>query len=202
MAKIKQSPKLPAETRRNQLLTAAKTLFVKKGYRGTTIDEIARQAHLTKGAFYFYFKKKEDILLALVKSVAEVNRTALAEEARKGATPAQCLRLIIGLHCHGSAIDYGDLVDIWVQAWRIPRIRRYIVNHLKQAVDICARDMDTSGLPRGISKREMSVFIIGIVDGLSVMNMLMPKEVDLDRQVRLFEKLTRPTTGSYGKGGK
>ena len=202
MSKIKQSPKLPAETRRNQLMSAAKKLFVKKGYRGTTIDEIAREAHVTKGAFYFYFKKKEDILLALIKSVTEKNRAVMLKETRKGTTPGQFLRLLIGLHCHCDAIEYGDLVDIWVQAWRIPRIRRYIVDHLKQAVDFCGKNLDRSGLPPGITKREMCVLIIGIVDGLSVMNMLMPKEVNLDRQVLMFEKLTGACAAAARKGAK
>ena len=55
MAKIKQSPKMPAEVRREQLMMAARELFVKKGYRDTTTEEIARRARVTKGALYYHF---------------------------------------------------------------------------------------------------------------------------------------------------
>ena len=66
MPKIKQSPKLPPELRRHQLLKAARTLFVKKGYQGTTTEQIARRAGLTKGALYHHFTNKEDILMGLL----------------------------------------------------------------------------------------------------------------------------------------
>ena len=69
--KIKQSPKMPAEHRREQLLDAAGTLFMKKGYLGTTTEEVARKAGLTKGGLYFHFKNKEELLFELVKQMHE-----------------------------------------------------------------------------------------------------------------------------------
>lgn len=48
------------------ILNSAIELFVRNGYRATTIDQIAAKAGLTKGAIYFYFKTKEAILLTLL----------------------------------------------------------------------------------------------------------------------------------------
>ena len=42
-------------------------LFLEKGYHGTSIDEITRSADLTKGAFYWHFKSKEDLLRKIIK---------------------------------------------------------------------------------------------------------------------------------------
>lgn len=41
--------------------------FALHGYQGTTIDMIARAAGVTKGALYYYFKDKEDLLFAAVR---------------------------------------------------------------------------------------------------------------------------------------
>lgn len=49
------------------ILNSAIGLFVRNGYRATTIDQIAARAGLTKGAIYFYFKTKEAILLTLLE---------------------------------------------------------------------------------------------------------------------------------------
>lgn len=49
-----------------KILSGALALFVRIGYSGTTIDMIAANAKLTKGAVYFYFKTKEAILMALL----------------------------------------------------------------------------------------------------------------------------------------
>lgn len=46
----------------DRICDAALKLFVQKGYRATTIDEIARRGRLTKGAIYYYFKSKAQLL--------------------------------------------------------------------------------------------------------------------------------------------
>ncbi len=39
-------------------------LFVARGYEGTTLDDIAKAAGISRRTFFYYFKSKEDILLA------------------------------------------------------------------------------------------------------------------------------------------
>jgi len=50
-----------------RILTQAMKIFVEKGYHGTSIDDITRAAKLTKGALYWYFKSKEDLLKQIVE---------------------------------------------------------------------------------------------------------------------------------------
>lgn len=67
-----------AEHRPDELLDAALSLFVRKGYAHTSVAEIARAAGLSKGAVYLYFPSKQAILEALVeRAVAPVARRAL-----------------------------------------------------------------------------------------------------------------------------
>ena len=54
------------------LLAAALSLFVTRGYRPTSVEQIADTAGLTKGAVYFYFRNKEALLLALLDRVESV----------------------------------------------------------------------------------------------------------------------------------
>ncbi len=57
--------KYPEETV-EKILTAARRLFLEKGYEHTTIQDIVDQLDgLTKGAIYHHFKSKEEILAAL-----------------------------------------------------------------------------------------------------------------------------------------
>lgn len=57
---------LQRRTSTENILSGALARFVRIGYGGTTIDMIAADAKLTKGAVYFYFKTKEAILMALL----------------------------------------------------------------------------------------------------------------------------------------
>ena len=52
---------------RARLLQAAETIFVRDGYEGAELGEIAALAGRTKGAIYAQFKSKEDIFLALIE---------------------------------------------------------------------------------------------------------------------------------------
>src|SRR5437764_1135630 len=55
------------EPSREQLMAAAIDCFARLGYQGTTIDRIARDAGVTKGAVYYHFRDKEELLFEAVK---------------------------------------------------------------------------------------------------------------------------------------
>ena len=64
-----------AEATRRAVLAAARSLFGRKGYAQTSVDEIAEAARVTKGAVYHHFIGKE----ALFRAVhAEVEAEAQA----------------------------------------------------------------------------------------------------------------------------
>lgn len=51
---------------REKLLKSALKLYTEKGYHSTTVDEIAKNAGLSTGVAYRYFKNKKDMLLAAI----------------------------------------------------------------------------------------------------------------------------------------
>jgi len=53
--------------KQQQLITAAKELFCKHGVRRVTIEEICRQANISKMTFYKYFKDKWDIARSVLE---------------------------------------------------------------------------------------------------------------------------------------
>src|SRR5688572_17115475 len=61
VARILKKP----EIRSAELLDCAQRLFFERGYDGTTVNDIIREAGVSKGAFYHYFVSKEALLEAL-----------------------------------------------------------------------------------------------------------------------------------------
>jgi len=59
---------------RTLLIAAAETIFVRDGYEGAELGEIAALAGRTKGAIYAQFASKEDIFLALIEERTRVYR--------------------------------------------------------------------------------------------------------------------------------
>jgi AcrR family transcriptional regulator len=60
-----------AERVRTELLEAARTEFLRAGYHGATLDQIAATAGYTKGVVYSRFASKADLFLALLEERIE-----------------------------------------------------------------------------------------------------------------------------------
>ncbi len=71
--------------RRTQILEAARDRFTQKGVSNTTVDDIARAAHVAKGTVYLYYKSKDEMLRLIVDTDIEALRAvtipAIAGEA-------------------------------------------------------------------------------------------------------------------------
>jgi len=63
--------------------------FARHGYQATSIDRIAKAAGLTKGALYYHFKDKEELLFAAVKKrVGQFERRVVTDTANDDAPAA------------------------------------------------------------------------------------------------------------------
>ena len=56
------------EERPQEIMEAALAAFSEKGYAATRVEEVAKRAGVSKGLLYLYFKTKEEIFKAVVRS--------------------------------------------------------------------------------------------------------------------------------------
>jgi AcrR family transcriptional regulator len=189
MKKIRQSIKLPAEQRRNQLLESAHRLFSERGYRETSTEEIAHHAGLTKGALYFHFKSKEDILFALIQKVADTFHKTMGLKAKGLHEPGDILREILNGCKLSRPREFRSVMDIWVQAMQVPRIRKYLNKvHHESTAQFCKM----IGNRPGWTKRELEqlgIMIHTLADGLAAHRVLNYKAIDIEMQVKLFQSM-------------
>ena len=75
-----------------RLLDAAEEVFVRDGYEGAQLDEIAAKAGRSKGAVYTHFKSKEDLFLALYERQIRAHIARLLNSLQKCADRKQSLR--------------------------------------------------------------------------------------------------------------
>ncbi len=82
------------EDRPAEITQAALAAFADKGYAATRVDEVAKRAGVSKGLLYLYFKTKEDLFKAVIRSflspridalISNIEETELsAEEFLRG----------------------------------------------------------------------------------------------------------------------
>jgi AcrR family transcriptional regulator len=79
---------------RRELLDVAIDCFARFGYQATSIDRIAREAGVTKGALYYHFKDKADLLFAAVQNRVGQWERRVADEVRPVPSAAARLRQV------------------------------------------------------------------------------------------------------------
>ncbi|HEX5480142.1 MAG TPA: TetR family transcriptional regulator, partial [Dehalococcoidia bacterium] len=132
-ARDTHAPRAPAPRRqgerrattRARLIEAALDVFALAGYEHAGVDDIAAAAGVSKGAFYFHFTTKQDILLELLR-IWSVRRTArLTAACHADGGPADRLRETLA-----ALLTYDDfrwprlLVEFWAEAARSDDVAR------------------------------------------------------------------------------
>lgn len=87
---------------RAALLEAATSLFASRGYPGTSLEDVAAAAQVTRGAVYHHFAGKQALFEAVVEqqeqqAVAEISAAAVADDPWEAAT--QALDAFLGKCC-------------------------------------------------------------------------------------------------------
>ncbi|HEY8938643.1 MAG TPA: TetR family transcriptional regulator [Cellvibrio sp.] len=84
-------------------------LFIEKGYDATTLDDIAAGADISRRTFFYYFKSKDEILLALQSGMGEALIAAL-QDGLEGKRPIDAVRNAIIKVC--APFPAADMIAI------------------------------------------------------------------------------------------
>ena len=68
---IQERKRRERKRRRRQIMVAAKEVFSIKGFTKTTMEDIAREAELSPGTLYLYFKNKDELYASLSVEILE-----------------------------------------------------------------------------------------------------------------------------------
>jgi TetR/AcrR family fatty acid metabolism transcriptional regulator len=96
-----EDPRDPKVRKRRRILQAATALFVKNGYRKTSLDEVARAAGVAKGTLYLYFKSKPDLLMQAVSDEKMRYASTLHQALRPEMSGREQLRAWLGVFLQG-----------------------------------------------------------------------------------------------------
>ena len=99
------------------ILDAAQEVFATYGYQGATIDEVAKRAGISKPNLHYYFKRKRDQYLAVLRRTLEIWLVPLRELDRTG----------------DPAVEIGNYIAQKVQlSRRFPAASRVFANEIMQ----------------------------------------------------------------------
>ena len=96
------------------IVDATRRVFLTRGYLGTTVDEIARLAGVSRGTVYTYFATKRELLLAVGEEASSSTIAVIERLAALGPTRAG-MRTWTD-ECFAMLEVYGSFAFAWTQA--------------------------------------------------------------------------------------
>src|SRR5665647_52125 len=101
------------EGRRQKVLEVAIDEFAANGYSATSINDIARKAHISIGSMYSYFASKEDLFLTIVNNAYVVMEKILNDVAQESIDVFDCIEKML-YASRKFAVEYPQLNQIYL----------------------------------------------------------------------------------------
>ena len=191
---------------RDELLTAALRVFARRGYRDAGVDEIAAEAGYSKGALYWHFSGKEELLLALIDERVDArlrDMVALLESA----PPEQDMSVEASREFARRLSSQRDAAllerEYWSLAIRDPELRaRYAERQtelrgaLARGIEARARHLGTPDVP--MPAEDVARIVMSVIGGLTVDELTEPGSV---RPELLGETLALIYAGLLARAG-
>jgi AcrR family transcriptional regulator len=163
-----------AETRR-RIIDAATTVFAREGIAATSLNDVAAEAGLTKGAVYSNFTGRDDLVLTIMEEhiVERMDRATrvFAELADLGEATAEAgTRLLEGID--SDATWHRLLLEYWGLAMRNPTVHTGLAERrarLREAVTTAiTKAAALHGVDLPLAPEHLAVVVLALSNGLAV----------------------------------
>ncbi len=111
------------EEAKEKIIQSAIAVFSEKGYRQTTMEDIAKKVGVSRGALYLYFKSKDDLLYAIIQRWDQTMKSFLPN-ADAGKEIQKNLQGILDNVASDPLGRAGFILEIVAEASRNPTIRK------------------------------------------------------------------------------
>jgi AcrR family transcriptional regulator len=170
---------------RDELLTAALRVFARRGYRQAGVDEIASEAGYSKGALYWHFSGKEDLLLALLDERVDAPMRELVA-LLESAPPDRDMSVEASREFARRLTTERDAVllerEYWTLAIRDPELRSLYAKRqaelrgaMARALQARARHLGTP--PLTMPAEDVARIVMSVLGGLAIDELIEPGSV-------------------------
>jgi AcrR family transcriptional regulator len=180
-----------SEERRAQIMEAALEVFARQGFHQARMDDIAQASGLSKGALYLYYKSKDAIIGALMRSVFSVFlRGVRSIETADGSARERILTLSNRFADEMERLTpaLGVLLEFYSVAARDRTVRSYIGEMYTDFESLLARVIEQGmegGEFRQGNANDMAMSLIAIWEGITIIWVMANDHIQVRAQSRI-----------------
>lgn len=194
------------EEARKAIVEAAATVFAQKGYNDATMDDIAKELGVSKGAVYQYFSSKDELFQELCGAVAK-----MVEEKLQGAFSGPDLRSASAKYMTAELDRFQKrgivMFEAFAQAPRNPAINKMVRNNYSTVKDVMTRFLqglrDTGSLKQEMDPSSVAELLIILRHGtLATMLFGASREDAMRMWLNGFDSIVGPFVIDKSQRGK
>ena len=179
------SPKPDVSAERIPLiLNAAIKVFSKKGFEAARMEDIAKAAKLSVGGVYWYYKGKDEIILAIMERLIARDVTELRGLLAAEGTVRARLETYIGLSIEEAQEYLPITYELYSLALRNTRVRTHIRSFLltyREALEQFIQQGVERGEFKPVNAGDAALTLAALYEGTLELTMLDPQNVDANQ---------------------
>ncbi|MDX6285045.1 MAG: hypothetical protein QOG53_530 [Frankiales bacterium] len=174
---------------RERLLDAAAKVFAQKGFNGASLDDVADEAGLTKGAVYSNFDSKEDLVTTLIEERVDRPELGIAdivggdESTEKQAASAGDLYMARSddkRERESYLLGYEFSLHLARNPDLVPRFNQRYRNLRAATADLMEANATEAGFRLPMPKEELATILMALGTGLMLDRLIDPDSVSPD----------------------
>lgn len=103
---------------RAELIEKSARLFREKGYDNTTVRDIAAASGIQAGSWFYHFKTKQDILVAIMEQGMARSLAQIEAIGEQDLAPRAALERLVEVHLHTLLAPDHDFIAVLLYEWR------------------------------------------------------------------------------------
>lgn len=176
----------PNPDTRTRVLAAAARVFAQHGYQGASLDQVAADAGLTKGAVYWHFASKSDLFLALMQENVSKQLAAMPAEAEtvlRAGEPEAAVSVWLASQLGACQADANQvsLFFEFVSSSRDPAVRAALSAITRSSVTGAAEEMrrlqESGVVTDAVDPHLLATFLQALLNGLTMAWLIDPQQV-------------------------
>jgi AcrR family transcriptional regulator len=162
-----RAPRSRAEETVQRILEAGRSCFRIYGYTGSRVDDIVEVAGISHGAFYVYFRNKEELLHRMAVECADHVRMLTAELSglprplKRDALEAWVARFVAIYH------DDGPVIRVWLDNRDPDPLMQSLANDSLGPLAAALADLVDPGLAAAMDERLTGLGLLSLLERLS-----------------------------------
>jgi AcrR family transcriptional regulator len=183
---------------RAALLDAAWTVFLRRGYAGSSVEEVASEAGYTRGAFYYNFKSLGELFAELLQErVYSLYREMGERRLESSEQPISLREAGQELADMQAKPEARRLFRLWLEllseSGRDKALRKVAAGfwsgNRALLTELITRDYEARGTSPPVDAEKLATATIALDIGLALQHYIDPDRVPLDLYPDLFEAL-------------